>query len=57
MRSQRVFDEPYTHLDIDTMTNLLYKKCNLLNITYHMQIRFLRYRNIRNIINIMLSNA
>jgi hypothetical protein len=30
-----VFDEPYTHLDIDTVSNLLYKNFNLLNITYH----------------------
>jgi hypothetical protein len=32
---EHVFDEPYTHLDIDTISNLLYKNFNLLNITYH----------------------
>jgi hypothetical protein len=30
-----VFNEPYTHLNIDTVSNLLYKNFNLLNITYH----------------------
>jgi hypothetical protein len=30
-----VYDEPYAHLDIDTVSNLLYKNFNLLNITYH----------------------
>jgi hypothetical protein len=28
-----VFDEPYTHLDIDTLTNKLYKNFNLLEIS------------------------
>ena len=28
-----VFDEPYTHLDIDTLNNKLYKNFNLLEIS------------------------
>jgi hypothetical protein len=32
---EHVFDEPYTHLDIDTVTNTLYKNFNQLDITYH----------------------
>ena len=27
-----VFDEPYTHVDIDTVTNKIYKNFNLLEI-------------------------
>jgi hypothetical protein len=32
---EQKFDEPYTHLDIDTVSNSLYKNFNQLNITYH----------------------
>ena len=32
---EHVFDEPYTHLDIDTVSNTLYKNFNQLDITYH----------------------
>lgn len=30
-----VYDEPYTHLDIDTVSNLLYKNFNQLTITHN----------------------
>lgn len=30
----RIFSEPYSHLDIDTVDNKLYKNFNLLDITY-----------------------
>jgi hypothetical protein len=28
-----VYDKPYTHLDVDTLTNKIYKNFNLLEIT------------------------
>jgi hypothetical protein len=37
-----IYDEPYAHLDVDTVSNLYYKNFNKLNFTYDKQIRQLK---------------